>query len=304
MNASDNVLYKYSGSVADVTIPNTVTVIAKDAFASMGSISTVTLPDKITDIRENAFSGVKNISKDITVTGKTEQAKNKAKELANQYTHLVYKDSGTSKDSDSSVVTTAETGSIKLGAAISGSAGSAGSAGTAKQTGAAASPDTTSKGTITLGAGGTSTAATTGVQQPSAGTQPVVVSPFAPVVQPAAEAQPAPASQPETTRQSAPASQPETARQPASASQSASATQPAAVTQNKTTPVRQSASSGSSTVKKTMTGAPKGTQHIKDSTPKTGDHLQYRMLIVCAMFSVGVLLILTGNGKKKKFSAS
>ena len=304
MNASDNVLYKYSGSVADVTIPNTVTVIAKDAFASMGSISTVTLPDKITDIRENAFSGVKNISKDITVTGKTEQAKNKAKELANQYTHLVYKDSGTSKDSDSSVVTTAETGSIKLGAAISGSAGSAGSAGTAKQTGAAASPDTTSKGTITLGAGGTSTAATTGVQQPSAGTQPVVVSPSAPVVQPAAEAQPAPASQPETTRQSAPASQPETARQPASASQSASATQPAAVTQNKTTPVRQSASSGSSTVKKTMTGAPKGTQHIKDSTPKTGDHLQYRMLIVCAMFSVGVLLILTGNGKKKKFSAS
>ena len=300
-NAANNVLYKYSGSVADVTIPNTVTVIGKDAFASVGSISTITLPDKIEEVKENAFSGVNNISKDITITGKTEQAKNTAKGLANQYTHLVYKDSGTSKDSDSSVVTTAETGSIKLGAAISGSAGSAG---TAKQTGAAASPDTTSKGTITLGAGGTSTAATTGVQQPSAGTQPVVVSPSAPVVQPAAEAQPAPASQPETTRQSAPASQPETARQPASASQSASATQPAAVTQNKTTPVRQSASSGSSTVKKTMTGAPKGTQHIKDSTPKTGDPLQYRMLIVCAMFSVGVLLILTGNGKKKKFSAS
>ncbi len=300
-NAANNVLYKYSGSVADVTIPNTVTVIGKDAFASVGSISTITLPDKIEEVKENAFSGVNNISKDITITGKTEQAKNTAKGLANQYTHLVYKDSGTSKDSDSSVVTTAETGSIKLGAAISGSAGSAG---TAKQTGAAASPDTTSKGTITLGADGTSTAATTGVQQPSAGTQPVVVSPSAPVVQPAAEAQPAPASQPETTRQSAPASQPETARQPASASQSASATQPAAVTQNKTTPVRQSASSGSSTVKKTMTGAPKGTQHIKDSTPKTGDPLQYRMLIVCAMFSVGVLLILTGNGKKKKFSAS
>ena len=54
----------------------------------------------------------------------------------------------------------------------------------------------------------------------------------------------------------------------------------------------------------TSASAPKGTQHIKDSTPKTGDPLQYRMLIVCAMFSVGVLLILTGNGKKKKFSAS
>jgi len=54
----------------------------------------------------------------------------------------------------------------------------------------------------------------------------------------------------------------------------------------------------------TSASAPKSTQHIKDSTPKTGDPLQYRMLIVCAMFSVGVLLVLTGNGKKKRLSAS
>ncbi len=141
-------MYKYSGSVAEVTIPNTVTIIAKDAFASMGSISAITLPDKISEVRDNAFSGVKNISKDITITGKTEQAKNKAKELANQYTHLVYKDIGTSKDSESSVVTTAESGSIKLGATVSGNAG------TANKTDTASNTNTPAKGTIALGASG------------------------------------------------------------------------------------------------------------------------------------------------------
>lgn len=288
-NAANNVLYKYSGSVAEVTIPNTVTIIAKDAFASMGGISAITLPDKISEVRENAFSGVKNISKDITITGKTEQAKNKAKELANQYTHLVYKDSGTSKDSESSVVTTAESGSIKLGATVSGNAG------TANKTGAASGTNTPAKGTIALGASGTGTAPATGGQS-SAGTQPTV-SPSAAVVQPTAG----------TPSASQPAAPSASASQPVTTS----APQAAAVTQNKTTPVQQS-SSGSSTVTKTTTkkpnvtsaSAPKGTQHIKDSTPKTGDPLQYRMLIVCAMFSVGVLLILTGNGKKKKFSAS
>lgn len=292
-NAANNVLYKYSGSVAEVTIPNSVTIIAKDAFASMGSISTITLPDKISEVRENAFSGVKNISKDITITGKTEQAKNKAKELANQYTHLVYKDSGTSKDSESSVVTTAESGSIKLGATVSGNAG------TANKTDTASNTNTPAKGTIALGASGTGTTPAAG-GQPSAGTQPTV-SPSAAVVQPTAG----------TPSASQPAAPSASASQPVTTSQPASAPQSAAVTQNKTTPVRQS-SSGSSTVTKTTTkkpnvtsaSAPKGTQHIKDSTPKTGDPLQYRMLIVCAMFSVGVLLILTGNGKKKKFSAS
>lgn len=292
-NAANNVLYKYSGSVAEVTIPNSVTIIAKDAFASMGSISAITLPDKISEVRENAFSGVKNISKDITITGKTEQAKNKAKELANQYTHLVYKDIGTSKDSESSVVTTAESGSIKLGATVSGNAG------TANKTDTASNTNTPAKGTIALGASGTGTTPAAGGQS-SAGTQPTV-SPSAAVVQPTAG----------TPSASQPAAPSASASQPVTTSQPASAPQSAAVTQNKTTPVRQS-SSGSSTVTKTTTkkpnvtsaSAPKGTQHIKDSTPKTGDPLQYRMLIVCAMFSVGVLLILTGNGKKKKFSAS
>ncbi len=288
-NAANNVLYKYSGSVADVTIPNTVTVIGKDAFASVGSISTITLPDKIEEVKENAFSGVNNISKDITITGKTEQAKNTAKGLANQYTHLVYKDSGTSKDSDqdSSVVTKAEAGSIQLGAAASGNAG------TTNTTENEANKNTSSKGTIALGASGAGTTIVTSVQ-PSAAAQSVTQSSSsATVVQPSEGAQPI-------------TSQPSVVPQQSSTSQST------AVRQNKSAAsARQSASGSSAMTAKTTqkpnvtsASAPKGTQHIKDSTPKTGDPLQYRMLIVCAMFSVGVLLILTGNGKKKKFSAS
>ena len=287
-NASNNVLYKYSGSVADVTIPNTVTVIGKDAFASVGSISTITLPDKIEEVKENAFSGVNNISKDITITGKTEQAKNTAKGLANQYTHLVYKDSGSSKDADqdSSVVTKAEAGSIQLGAAASGKAGTTNKTENEDK-------NTSSQGTIALGASGAGTAIVTSVQ-PSASAQPVTQSSSsATVVQPSEGAEP-------TSQSSA-------------VTQQASTSQSTAALQNKNTAsARQSSSGGSSamtakTTQKpniTSASAPKGTQHIKDSTPKTGDPLQYRMLIVCAMFSVGVLLILTGNGKKKKFSAS
>ena len=286
-NASNNVLYKYSGSVADVTIPNTVTVIGKDAFASVGSISTITLPDKIEEVKENAFSGVNNISKDITITGKTEQAKNTAKGLANQYTHLVYKDSGSSKDADqdSSVVTKAEAGSIQLGAAASGKAGTTNKTENEDK-------NTSSQGTIALGASGAGTAIVTSVQ-PSASAQPVTQSPSATVVQPSEGAEPI--------------------SQSSAVTQQASTSQSTAALQNKNTAsARQSSSGGSSamtakTTQKpniTSASAPKGTQHIKDSTPKTGDPLQYRMLIVCAMFSVGVLLLLTGNGKKKKFSAS
>lgn len=72
-------------------------------------------------------------------------------------------------------------------------------------------------------------------------------------------------------------------------------------TESERTPIPETRATQSSTV--TSASAPKSTQHIKDSTPNTGDPLQYRMLVVCAMFSGGVLLILTGNGKKKRFSA-
>lgn len=255
MNVSDSVLYKYSGSVENVTIPNTVTVIGSDAFASVGGISGITLPDNISDVKENAFSGVNKVSKEITITGKTEKSQNMAKELARQYTGLVYEDSKLSQEDDSVVISREASGSIKLGATLSGSAGTVGNS-----TASAASNDTSGKGTIVLGANGASAAATT------TSDKAITVSP------------------------------------------SSADSQSAAVSQNTTTPAGQdpSGSTASATQKQNVTSAsaPKSTQHIKDSTPKTGDPLQYRMLLVCILFSVGVLLVLTGNGKRKRFSAS
>lgn len=46
------------------------------------------------------------------------------------------------------------------------------------------------------------------------------------------------------------------------------------------------------------TGSGSGAGHVKDSTPKTGDPLEYRTLLVCGLFSMGVLLLLIGNKKK------
>ena len=234
MNTTSKVLYKYGGNVEEVTIPNTVNIIGENAFSSVGSISTITLPDNISDVRPNAFSGVNNISKDITITGKTDK---------------------------SSVVTTAESGSIKLGATIAGSVGSK----TNNQTSAANKNTNTTPttGSISLGA---STVNTTGTS----------------VVQPNTSTAPSTSGEQKTTGTQNTVSA-------AGGSQSGTA-----------------ASSAKTTKKQNVTSAsaPRSTEHIKDSTPKTGDPLQYRMLLVCAMFSVGSLLVLTGNGRKKKSSAS
>lgn len=283
MNASDNVLYKYSGSVEKVTIPDSVTVIGSDAFASVGGISSIILPDNISVVKENAFSGVNKISKDIIITGRTEKAQNVAKELASQYTRLVYEGGDAAQDNDAVVISKTASGSIKLGATISGNTGTAGT-----NTGTAAANNTSTTGTIVLGTGSTGTAAanntsTTGtivIGDDSADTADADT----------AGVRTATVSQPTTGSQSATAS-PGTVT---SAQQDTSGSAASAAQRTETTQ-KQNATSAS---------APRSTQHIKDSTPKTGDPLQYRILVVCAMFSVGVLLVLTGNGKKKRFSAS
>ena len=76
-------------------------------------------------------------------------------------------------------------------------------------------------------------------------------------------------------------------------------TQPTSATEKKTT------QSTSTTEKKNVqsASAPRSNEHVLDSTPKTGDAVQYRMLIVICLFSIGVLLLLTGNGKKRKSAA-
>ncbi len=283
MNASDNVLYKYSGSVEKVTIPDSVTVIGSDAFASVGGISSIILPDNISVVKENAFSGVNKISKDIIITGRTEKAQNVAKELASQYTRLVYEGGDAAQDNDAVVISKTASGSIKLGATISGNTGTAGT-----NTGTAAANNTFTTGTIVLGTGSTGTAAanntsTTGtivIGDDSADTADADTT----------DTRTATVSQPATGSQNATASPGTvTSAQQDTSGSAASAAQRTETTQKQNT---------------TSASTPRSTQHIKDSTPKTGDPLQYRMLVVCAMFSVGALLVLTGNGKKKRFSAS
>ena len=183
-----------------------------------------------------------------------------AKGLANQYTHLVYKDSQTTTTKNSnSDVNVVKSGDIKLGATISGSTGKT----TATQTTTSAEPTT---GSIALGAD-------TGSMGSSA--------------------------MPVTTASNESVTNGTVASGAATANQTISSEQGV--------PGASAAISGARTVQKqnaASASAPRSSEHVKDATPKTGDPMQYRMLLVCAMFSVGALIVLTGNGKKKRFSAS
>ena len=49
----------------------------------------------------------------------------------------------------------------------------------------------------------------------------------------------------------------------------------------------------------TGTSAGSGGAHVKDTTPKTGDPLEYRSILVCGLFSMGVLILCIGNKKKR-----
>lgn len=278
MNAKKTVLYKYNGGAGNVKIPETVTVIGEDAFTNISSIKSVALPDVLTDVDEDAFSGFERASKDVTITAKSDSAIAIAKELASKYKHLVYeKDSDSSNQdktkSDSvSVVNANDSGAIALGAVIGGNTGTAK---TVQGTGSATT-NTTSAGStgVTLGASGAPASGIGANSVTVGGTNPT-----------------APA-----------ASQVPTASDAIAASGAAAAQKSAA-----------GGGSSASTVSKTKTtsktnaaaaSAPSGAQHVKDSTPKTGDPIQYRMLFVCVLFSAGVLIVLTGNGKRRKFSPS
>ncbi len=68
---NDNVLVKYNGSDADVTIPETVTRIGSEAFNKCSNLKSITISSKIEDIHQNAFMGLSpefiiNIQSDST----------------------------------------------------------------------------------------------------------------------------------------------------------------------------------------------------------------------------------------------
>ena len=277
MNADKTVLYKYSGSAGSVKIPETVKVIGEDAFTNINAVKSIALPDSLTDVDEDAFSGFEKASKDVTITAKSDRAITIAKELAAKYKHLVYEKGSESSDkeqtkSDSvSVINSQKDTGITLGAAVSQNTGTAKTAPAATGTGTA--PNTAPSG-LTLGASGTPAA---GIETTGIGANSVTVG----------ETQQTAASQ-------APMASDAIASQKPASQGGSTAPAVKAKTPSKTT----------SKSNATAASAPSGARHVKDSTPKTGDPVAYRMLLVCVLFSAGMLLVLTGNGRRKRFSPS
>lgn len=269
MNVKKTVLYKYSGSAGDVVIPSTVTTIADDAFTNVSAVTSVALPDNLTSIESDAFSGFSSASKNVKITAKSESAIKIAKELASKYKYLVYEEnventnnsdkSKTTESTSVSVVNTKDSGSITLGASISGNAGT-----NTSQAAGSNEKDAAESTGITLGV--TNGAATTNL-----GANAVTVGET-------------PTEEVRSLKVSA-VSDTDAEQKPVSGNGSNTT-----VTKEKTV-TKINASSAS---------APTGAQHVRDSTPKTGDPTQYRMLLVCALFSVGMLLLLTGNGRGRK----
>ncbi|MGN0610519.1 MAG: leucine-rich repeat domain-containing protein [Ruminiclostridium sp.] len=67
----NGVLVKYSGNSADVTVPDSVTIIGHSAFKGCDNLTSITIPDSVTDIGDNAFSNCKNLA-EITISRNTE----------------------------------------------------------------------------------------------------------------------------------------------------------------------------------------------------------------------------------------
>ena len=286
MNPSGTVLYKYSGNDDDILIPNTVTIIGANAFSSVNGVETITLPSNISDVKANAFSGVNDISKDIKllVASKSDKAVTMAKKLASDYAHLVYDDTenlDTPKTStgSSSDVNVVSSGDIKLGANNN-------TTNSSKVTDTSAS----TKSSIVLGASGMGTNNTNTTTSQSTDSVTVV------------DAGSINTGVSKTDNISAPLSETHNSTNIINSVQEKPTT-PAA-TETTSVTQRENASNSKPKTQKATSNVVSNNQHVKDATPKTGDPMQYRMLIACSLFSIGVLIVLTGNGKKRTVASS
>ena len=93
ISADGRVLYSYSGTGADVTIPSTVTIIASNAFADMSEVESITLPAGLADVKADAFSGANDISREIAIYSTVDGNLNsmeEGKELAARYDCFTY----------------------------------------------------------------------------------------------------------------------------------------------------------------------------------------------------------------------
>ncbi len=251
-------------------IPETVTAIGEGAFSNISEIKSVALPDALTDVDEDAFSAFEKATKDVTVTAKSDSAIAIAKELASKYKHLVYENETASSNQDNTTTKSDSVSVINSNGSRSITLGATigGNAGTGS-TGASTSANTTATSSTSVTLGATAGTPVTGAMTTGIGTNAVTVG---------------------ETQQTTPV-----VSEGPTASEAIAAQKPVT---SRTGSVKTAKSNA------TAASAPSGARHVKDSTPKTGDPIQYRMLFVCVLFSAGMLLVLTGNGRRKKVSPS
>ncbi len=316
MNPNGAVLYKYNGSSENVVIPSTITTIGENAFSNLNGIASITLPEKIADVRSNAFSGLEKVSKDVTITApaNAENAQKKAQELANQYKHLVYKSpdknasSNKKEKSSNETVSVVDAGTIKLGASGVGNNNSSNN-----QEKTTDKNNNTSKITVGINDNGKSILGSTAQQISNAVTlanaqAQANAAKAAVIIDPNTGAAVNTTGMEEGNHTSANTASPsQTSGTASGVAQTTGGTKNASsASSNNKTGTASNAAASQTTVRNSAAAAsaPRSNEHIKDATPKTGDPIQYRMLLVCCLFSIGVLLLLTGNGNKKKAAAS
>ena len=263
MNPQDTVLYKYNGSAAKVVIPDTVTAIGTGAFSTVYGISSIQLPENLKKVEDNAFSGVEKLSSKITIIAPEDNET--AQDTAKA---LADKYSNVVYENGQAQENEDDDGESSVSIVSQGTL----KVGTDLSEQESAATEETEKKTVTVDNSTAASANSTASQ-----TQQVTR------IGDAAQTQ-------NNTTRTAAQTQDNTART-ATQTQNNDA-QTATQTQNTTERTNVTAASG-----------PRSSEHVLDQTPKTGDPTQYRTLLVIGLFSMGVLLILTGNGNRKKSAA-
>ena len=272
LNPVGTVLYKYTGNDTNITIPACVTVIGNDAFADLQNVKSIKLPAGLEKVEKYSFSGISDLKTDIEIYGESSQSQKIADNLINQYTHFVNKKNTDASDKSNSakIENSQKTNSTNVTTENSKT----------KEIEAESNVVSTAKtGDIKLGIQGyrekyvLDGTISNVINKDNLTSIPLDTVALAKSISPISNV---PADKDiQSSNTTSVVSQPALAKET-------------------------TVSAGKLTA---STGTVHSTRHIKDATPKTGDPIQYRMIFVCIMFSAGALLLLTGNGYKKKYVA-